>query len=134
MPPEIFEKMKPDFVSPLVMYLCSEDCGESGKIFNAGMGYYNRAAVMTGPAVQLGDQDNPPTPEMIHENWETINAIDGGEEYKELNSAIFALISPPSAEAAEEDAARAESGSVAAIFENMSKTFKADAAAGVVWG
>ncbi|MDH4011813.1 MAG: SCP2 sterol-binding domain-containing protein, partial [Desulfobacterales bacterium] len=37
----------------------------------------------------------------------------------------------PQTEPVEADAAAAGSGSVAAIFENMSKTFKADAAAGV---
>jgi 3-hydroxy-3-methylglutaryl CoA synthase/NAD(P)-dependent dehydrogenase (short-subunit alcohol dehydrogenase family)/putative sterol carrier protein len=131
MPPDILEKSKPEFVVPLVMVLCSEACQESGGIFNCGMGYFNRAAVLTGPAVQLGDQDNPPTPEMIHENWGKINSIDAAQEFKEANSAIFALIAPPSTEPVEEAAAAAGSGDVAAIFENMSKTFKADAAAGV---
>ena len=131
MPPDLLEKSKPEFVVPLVMVLCSEACQESGGIFNCGMGYFSRAAVLTGPAVQLGDQDNPPTPEMIHENWGKINAIDGAQELKEANSAIFALIAPPRTEPVEEAAAAAGSGGVAAIFENMSKTFKADAAAGV---
>ena len=131
MPPDMLEKSKAEFVVPLVMVLCSEACQESGGIFNCGMGYFNRAAVLTGPAVQLGDQDNPPTPEMIHENWGKINSIDGAQELKEANSAIFALIAPPRSEPVEEAGAAAGSGSVAAIFENMSKTFKADAAAGV---
>jgi 3-hydroxy-3-methylglutaryl CoA synthase/NAD(P)-dependent dehydrogenase (short-subunit alcohol dehydrogenase family)/putative sterol carrier protein len=131
MPPDLLEKSKPEFVVPLVMVLCSEACQESGGIFNCGMGYFNRAAVLTGPAVQLGDQNNPPTPEMIHENWGKINTLDGAQEFKEANSAIFALIAPPPTEDVDEDAAQAGSGSVAAIFENMSKTFKADAAAGV---
>ena len=131
MPPDLLEKSKPEFVVPLVMVLCSEGCQESGGIFNCGMGYFNRAAVLTGPAVQLGDRNNPPTPELIHENWEKINTIDGAREFKEANSAVFALVAPPAAEPAEEDDARAGSGNVADIFENMSKTFKADAAAGV---
>ncbi len=131
MPPDLLEKSKPEFVVPLVMVLCSQACQESGGIFNCGMGYYNRAAVLTGPAVQLGDRDNPPTPEMIHQNWGKINAIDGAQEFKEANSAIFALIAPPRTEPVEAAAAAAGPGSVAAIFENMPKTFKADAAAGV---
>jgi putative sterol carrier protein len=131
MPPDLFERSKPEFVVPLVVALCSEACQESGGIFNCGMGYFNRAAVLTGPAVQLGDRNHPPTPEMIHENWGKINAIDGAQEFKEANSAIFALIAPPRTEPAEEAAAAAGPGSVAAIFENMSKTFKADASAGV---
>jgi NAD(P)-dependent dehydrogenase (short-subunit alcohol dehydrogenase family)/putative sterol carrier protein len=130
MPPDLLEKSKPEFVVPLVMVLCSEDCQESGSIFNCGMGYFNRAAVLAGPAVQLGDQENPPTPEMIHENWKKINTLDGAQEFKDLNSAIFALIAPPT-KPDEEDAAAAGAGSVAAIFEDMSKTFKAEAAAGV---
>ena len=131
MPPDLLEKSNPEFVVPLVLVLCSEDCQESGSIFNCGMGYFNRAAVLTGPAVQLGDADNPPSPEMIHENWGKINAIDGAQEFKEANSAIFALISPPRTESVEKDTAAAGADSVASIFDNMSKTFKADAAAGV---
>jgi len=131
MPPDLFEKSKPEFVVPLVMVLCSEACQESGGIFNCGMGYFNRATVLTGSAVQLGDQNNPPTPELIHENWGKINSIDGAREFKEANSAVFALIAPPHTEPVEEEAAAQGSGSVAGIFENMLETFNADAAAGV---
>jgi NAD(P)-dependent dehydrogenase (short-subunit alcohol dehydrogenase family) len=94
MPPELFEKSKPEFVTPMVMYLCSDKCRESGAIFNSGMGYFNRAAVLTGPTVQLGDPENPPTPEQIHENWEKINSMDGAKEMEDANTAIFALITP----------------------------------------
>jgi len=30
MPPDMFEKLKPDYVAGIVIYLCSEDCQESG--------------------------------------------------------------------------------------------------------
>ena len=131
MPPDLFERSKPEFVVPLVVALCSEACQESGGIFNCGMGYFNRAAVVTGPAVQLGNQNHPPTPELIHENWARINSIDGAREFKEANSAIFALIAPTPGKPAEDKTAAEGQGSVAGIFENMTKTFKADAAAGV---
>ena len=131
MPPDLFERSKPEFVLPLVMVLCSEACQESGGIFNCGMGYFNRAAILTGPAVQLGDQHHPPTPELIHENWGKIESLDGAREFKEANSAIFALIAPPAAEDAEERSSADDQGSVAAIFGRMPDTFKAEAAAGV---
>jgi len=131
MPPDLFERSKPEFVLPLVMVLCSEACQESGGIFNCGMGYFNRAAILTGPAVQLGDQHHPPTPELIHENWGKIESLDGARGFKEANSAIFALIAPPAAEDAEERSSADDQGSVAAIFGRMPDTFKAEAAAGV---
>jgi 3-hydroxy-3-methylglutaryl CoA synthase/NAD(P)-dependent dehydrogenase (short-subunit alcohol dehydrogenase family)/putative sterol carrier protein len=131
MPPDLLEKSKPESVAPLVMYLCSEACNESGAIFNCGMGYFNRASVLTGPGLQLGDQDHPPTPELIHANWEKINTMDGAREFKEANSAIFALIAPPSTSAAEATSPADGQGSVAAIFDKMPDTFKAEAAGGV---
>jgi NAD(P)-dependent dehydrogenase (short-subunit alcohol dehydrogenase family)/uncharacterized OB-fold protein/putative sterol carrier protein len=131
MPPELFEKSSPEFVVPMVIYLCGENCKESGAIFNSGMGYFNRVAVHTGPTVQLGDPDNPPTPEQIHENWNQINSMDGAKEMGDANTAIFALITPPAEESATAESGAREGGDVQAVFDKMTDSFKADAAAGV---
>jgi 3-hydroxy-3-methylglutaryl CoA synthase/NAD(P)-dependent dehydrogenase (short-subunit alcohol dehydrogenase family)/putative sterol carrier protein len=131
MPPDLFERSKPEFVAPLVMVLCSEACEESGAIFNSGLGYYSRATILTGPTVQLGDQDHPPTPEQIHDNWEKINSMDEAREFKEANSAIFALITAGGSEPVAQTGTDGGSGEVAALFEKMPEAFKADAAAGV---
>jgi 3-hydroxy-3-methylglutaryl CoA synthase/NAD(P)-dependent dehydrogenase (short-subunit alcohol dehydrogenase family)/putative sterol carrier protein len=131
MPPDLYEKSKPEYVSPLVMCLCSQQCSESGAIFNAGMGYFNRAAVFTGPSTQLGDTQNPPTPEQIHENWKKINSLEGAKEIEDANAAIFDLIAPPAAEEKKEGQSDDTRGSVQKIFDKMASSFKADAAAGV---
>ncbi len=93
MPPDIFEKMKPEYVVPMVTYLCSGECDTSGSIFNAGIGYFNRAAVMTGKGTQIGDKENLPTPEDIHANWDKINDMEGAKELPDLNSATMAFVS-----------------------------------------
>ena len=94
MPPELFERSKPEFVTPMVIYLCSDKCRESGAIFNSGMGCFNRAAVLTGPAVHLGDAGNVPTPEQIQQHWEKINSMEGAREIADANNAIMALVTP----------------------------------------
>jgi putative sterol carrier protein len=114
-----------------VLYLCSEKCQETGAIFNGGMGYFNRAAVFTGLAVQVGDPTNPPTPEAIHENWEKINSLEGAREIEDANAAIFALIAPPAAAQADAAPAEKNTGRVQAVFDKMADSFKAEAAAGV---
>ena len=116
MPPDLFEKSKPEFVAPAVMYLCSQDCKETGAILNSGMGYFNRAAILTGPTIQLGDADNPPTPEQIHENWDKINAMDGAQEIEDANSAILTLITPPGPGTGGDAAGDQASGDVQAII------------------
>jgi putative sterol carrier protein len=131
LPPDMLARSKPDFVVPLVMALCSEDFRESGHIVNTGMGYTNRAAVLTGRTVQLGDAAHPPTPERIHESWASINSLEGAQEYKEANSAVLALIAPQTGGDSEKEPAGEGQGSVADIFEKMPATFKTDAAAGV---
>ncbi len=100
-------------------------------IFNSGMGYFNRAAVYTGPTVQLGDPDHPPTPEQIHENWNQINSMAGAKEMADANTAIFALIAPPAGGSETAESAAQEGGDVQAVFDMMVGSFKADAATGV---
>jgi putative sterol carrier protein len=130
MPPEIFEKMKPEFVVPMVVYLCSEVCEASGQIFNAGMGYFNRAAVATGTGVQLGSSDKPPTLEDIEAHWEAINMLADGKEINDATAALMDLLTPaaPAPEAAVQAAGTPD---VAEIFERMPEAFRADKAAGV---
>ncbi len=135
LPPELLDKMKPEFVSPMVLYLCSEQCPVSGKIYNAGMGFYNRAAVMTSPGIVIGEGKSVPTVEDVAANWEKILSLKGAREYGQLNDLVLgdmlAALQPKQAPPAS-DASVGDSGtSVAVVFDNMSKTFKADAAKGV---
>jgi len=92
-PKELFDKMKPEFVSPIVLYLLSEKCAESGAIFNAGMGYFNRAAFYTGPSIALNKGMEAPKPEDIQTNWEAINLMDDAKEMADANEATVALLS-----------------------------------------
>ena len=131
MPPDLFEKSKPEFVVPMVMYLCSKGCGETGSIFNSGMGYFNRAAVYTGPPTQLGNRENPPTPEQIHASWKQINSLDGAREMEDANAGIFALIAPPDEDAESGKETAENETSVQSIFDGMVASFNADAAAGI---
>ena len=130
MPPDLFEKSNPGFVSPMVLYLCSEECQSSGEIFNAGLGYFNRAAVMTGAAVQLGDPDNPPTVEQIHQSWKQIDSLEGARLLDDATTAIFDLLTP-SAQESQPGEEKSTGGDVGAIFEGMKSAFKPDAATGV---
>ncbi len=85
MPPQFFEKMKPEFITALVVYLCSEQCQDSGAIINCAVGYYSRSAIMTGKGVMLSDGKRIPAPEEIMENWDKIMNLDGAKTLGQLN-------------------------------------------------
>ena len=74
-PPEIFRKMRVDLVTPAVLYMCSEQCQDSGIIINAGLGYFSRSAIMTGEGLILSDGEKIPTPEEVMENWNRITSL-----------------------------------------------------------
>jgi len=132
LPPELFEKMKPEFVSPLVLYLSSENCESSGNIYNAGMGFFNRAAVMTGKGTTVGDGTNPPSLEDVEDNLEKISSLSGSKLYFELNEQVGDAMSAFSAPAEpQDDSAGQKAVSVAAIFDAMPGAFNAEAAADV---
>ncbi len=83
--------MKPEYVAPMVLYLCSEECEVSGYIFNCAAGYYNRAAFLTGKGVKIDKGDNVPTVEDIEEYFDEINDISEVSEYYNANEAIMKM-------------------------------------------
>ena len=132
LPPDMFEKLKPEAVAPLVLYLGSSACQETGMIYNAGMGYFSRAAIVTGAGAVVGDGVKVPTLEEIHKNWADINEIADGREYDNAMAALTPVMeafSPKKKEVAEEGGGGELT--VAEIFKQMPTAFVADKAAGV---
>lgn len=80
MPPELFEKLKPEFVTPMVVYLCSDKCKVSGNIYNAGIGTFSRVHMLTGPTIMVGDGVEPPTAEAVMAEFDNINSLEGARQ------------------------------------------------------
>jgi len=133
LPGEYAERLKPEMVAPLVLYLCSELCPVSGAVYNAGIGTFARAAVMTGPGASINESEL--TPEAIASSWKAILDMRGAQEHHDANAALMGMISGPrqAQESKKEEKAPpgAGDGSVGAAFGRMSGTFQEDAAAGV---
>ena len=53
MPKEALEALKPELVTPAVVYLCSEEAPD-GTIIEAGAGYYSKVQIVEGKGARLG--------------------------------------------------------------------------------
>ncbi|MFC1671168.1 SDR family oxidoreductase, partial [Spirochaetota bacterium] len=84
MDPELFEKLKPDFIVPMVIYLVSEKNRESGNIINAAKNWYGKSAICCSNGITVGDGEKFPTPEDIMEQWDNITNLDGAKQLKSL--------------------------------------------------
>jgi NAD(P)-dependent dehydrogenase (short-subunit alcohol dehydrogenase family) len=75
MPPQLLERLEPEYVSPLVAYLASEACTDTGRIYSVGGGYMARVAILEGEGTTF---DGVPTPDDVADEWEALNQVGPG--------------------------------------------------------
>jgi NAD(P)-dependent dehydrogenase (short-subunit alcohol dehydrogenase family) len=80
LPENILEKLKPEYVAPIVAWMASEQCDVSGCYFMAGAGYYSRSQIVEGPGVFL-DPNKEITIEDVVAQLDKIKSIEGGRGY-----------------------------------------------------
>ncbi len=93
MPPTALEKLVPELVSPMVAYLCSEECTETGSVWSAGGGYFGRVAVVEGKGVFL-DPSGGVNIEQVRDNLGKIKDMSGAEEFANANAEGMGRIFP----------------------------------------
>ncbi len=74
-PPQVFEQLKPELVSPLVVYLASQACAETSGLFEVGGGWIGK----TRWERSLGTGFDPRagfSPEDVAEHWQQICNFD----------------------------------------------------------
>jgi NAD(P)-dependent dehydrogenase (short-subunit alcohol dehydrogenase family) len=72
MPAALLDKLEPSYVSPLVAYLASEACTDTGRIYSVGGGYMARVAILEGEGTTF---EGIPTPEDVADQWQELNRV-----------------------------------------------------------
>ena len=76
MPPEMEEMLKPEQVTPAVVFMCSDNA-PTGKIICAGAGAFASTHIVETRGMYLGAD---PSAEQVAENWEQISKLDDQAE------------------------------------------------------
>jgi hypothetical protein len=76
----------------------------TGGIYNAGMGFFNRAAVVTGSGALIGDGNEIPTPEEVAAQIAKIKSVSGAQEYANAVAAYGPMLDVVSGKKAEPEA------------------------------
>jgi hypothetical protein len=92
-PAEIVPSLRPELVTPLVAYLCSEECRRSGDIISAGGGYFAGVQMVEGPGVRL-DPHEEITPETIAERYDMIINMEGAIPFKSTKDELEVTLGP----------------------------------------
>lgn len=90
MSPKLAPKMKPEYVTALMGWLCSDECTLAGEIIEAGMGYYSKVQIVEAPGY-IFKGDEVPTPEQIRDSWGKISDMTGAQPYPGADDVIRAV-------------------------------------------
>jgi NAD(P)-dependent dehydrogenase (short-subunit alcohol dehydrogenase family) len=80
LPPDMAPWMKPELVSPMVAWLCSEECDQNGEIMAATAAGYARVQYYVSEGVQF-DPAEPVTIEMIQDSIDKIRDLSDAKPY-----------------------------------------------------
>jgi NAD(P)-dependent dehydrogenase (short-subunit alcohol dehydrogenase family) len=72
LPPEVLEKLKPEFVAPVVAYLCTEESSDTGSVFIVGGGKVQRVALFENEGVNF---ENSPSVDEVAARWAQITDL-----------------------------------------------------------
>jgi hypothetical protein len=90
MTPEMLEKVRPEFVSPMVAYLCSEQCQRTGEIWSAGAGYFARIEYREAPGLRI--KGRVPTVEDVADNIDKIADLTTNKVYRTSSEEVAAVV------------------------------------------
>jgi NAD(P)-dependent dehydrogenase (short-subunit alcohol dehydrogenase family) len=74
LPPEVLAKLKPEYVAPVVTYLCTEEVADTGSVFIVGGGKVQRAALFENDGANF---ENPPSVDEVAGQWASITDLSG---------------------------------------------------------
>ena len=80
LPPEVFEKLTPEYVAPVVAYLMSEENPDSAAVFIVGGGKVQRAALFQNDGVTFSD--GVPSVDDVAAKWGEITDLSAAQQAK----------------------------------------------------
>jgi len=91
LPPELMQSIKPEYVTPLVSWLCHERCAETGGLFEVGAGYVSklRWERSRGEVFDVGKGMNA---EQVAARWERITDFSDAEHPTSINDTFNTLL------------------------------------------
>ncbi|CAH2296147.1 peroxisomal multifunctional enzyme type 2 isoform X1 [Pelobates cultripes] len=96
MPQEFVDALKPDFVAPLVLWLCHESCQENGSLFEVGAGWIGKLRWERTLGAIVRQKNRPMTPEAVRDEWRKICDFDNATKpltIQESTGSLYEVLS-----------------------------------------
>uniref|UniRef100_A0A672Z484 Peroxisomal multifunctional enzyme type 2 n=1 Tax=Sphaeramia orbicularis TaxID=375764 RepID=A0A672Z484_9TELE len=93
MPPDLVASLKPEYVAPIVLWLCHEQCQENGGLFEVGAGWIGKLRWERSQGCIVRSKNEPMSPEAVRDQWEKI--CDFTDSTRPLNIGAVGQKLPP---------------------------------------
>lgn len=92
LPEDLFEALKPEYVAPLVLWLCHESCEENGGLFEVGAGWIGKLRWERTLGAIARQKNQPMTPEAVKANWKKICDFDNASKPQTIQESVAGMI------------------------------------------
>ncbi|XP_025302528.1 peroxisomal multifunctional enzyme type 2 isoform X2 [Canis lupus baileyi] len=89
---DLLKALKPDYVAPLVLWLCHESCEENGSLFEVGGGWIGKLRWERTLGAIVRQKNQPVTPEAVKANWKKICDFDNATKPQSIQESVASLI------------------------------------------
>ncbi|KFV71158.1 Peroxisomal multifunctional enzyme type 2, partial [Dryobates pubescens] len=91
MPQDLIDAFKPEYVSPLVVWLCHESCAENGSLFEVGAGWIGKLRWERSLGAIVRKKNQPMTAEAVRDEWEKVCDFDNASKPRTIQESITLL-------------------------------------------
>lgn len=91
LPQELVDALKPEFIAPLVVWLCHESCQENGSLFEVGAGWIGKLRWERTLGAIVRQNNQQMTPEAVRDNWKQICDFDNATKPESGRDSIMTL-------------------------------------------
>ncbi|XP_053330090.1 peroxisomal multifunctional enzyme type 2 [Spea bombifrons] len=91
MPQDLVDALKPEYVAPLVLWLCHESCQENGSLFEVGAGWIGKMRWERSLGAIIRQKNRPMTPEAVRDEWNKICDFDNATKPRTIQESTGLL-------------------------------------------
>ncbi|XP_040051622.1 peroxisomal multifunctional enzyme type 2 [Gasterosteus aculeatus] len=93
MTPELVASLKPEYIAPMVLWLCHEQCQENGALFEAGAGWIGKLRWERSQGSIVRQKNQPMTPEAVRDQWDKICDFTDATKPKSVQESLLSIVS-----------------------------------------
>ncbi|XP_034548786.1 peroxisomal multifunctional enzyme type 2 [Notolabrus celidotus] len=93
MPPDLVASLKPEYVAPMVLWLCHEQCQENGGLFELGAGWVGKLRWERSQGCTVRQKNQPMTPEAVRDQWDKICDFTDATKPNNIQESLQSVVS-----------------------------------------